>query len=155
MSKNCFSFLFTYTTTVYFVLREQGQSQIEIGRAIHSICDKRQQCHVCDHIDICSWDSFTAPLTLESHVIQSHRQVECCFFGDETCVSITWMCKRQTALSHRNTEGAIINLDAGLRMEEIQALDLWECVVDVVAPARGIMFWECLNVHYTQSKQTK
>ena len=42
------------------------------------------------------------------------------------------MCKRQTAVSHRSTEPAIISLDAGLRMDGIPALGLWDSVMEVL-----------------------
>ena len=37
-----------------------------------------------------------------------------------------WMCKKQTSVSHSSTEAEIIYLDAGLRMDGIPALDLWD-----------------------------
>ena len=41
------------------------------------------------------------------------------------------MCKKQTSASHGSTEAEIISLDAGLRMDGIPALDLWNLVIDV------------------------
>ena len=41
------------------------------------------------------------------------------------------MCKKQTSVSHSSTEAEIISLDAGLRMDGIPALDLWDLVIDV------------------------
>ena len=41
------------------------------------------------------------------------------------------MCKKQTSVSHSSTESEVISLDAGLRMDGIPALDLWD-----------LMFWE-------------
>ena len=49
-----------------------------------------------------------------------------CIFGIYTCVPISWMCKKQTSDSDSSTEVEIISLDAGLRMDEIPALDLLE-----------------------------
>ena len=40
-----------------------------------------------------------------------------CFFGSHTFVPISWMCKKQTAVSHSSTESEIISLDAGLRLD--------------------------------------
>ena len=37
-----------------------------------------------------------------------------CVFGSHTFVPITWMCKKQTSVSHSSTESEIIFLDAGL-----------------------------------------
>ena len=39
-----------------------------------------------------------------------------CVFGSHTFVPISWMCKKQTAVSHRSTESEIISLDTGLRI---------------------------------------
>ena len=40
------------------------------------------------------------------------------------------MCKKQTSVSHSSTEAEIISLDAGLRMDGIPALDLWDLVIE-------------------------
>ena len=42
---------------------------------------------------------------------------------------ISWMCKKQTSVSHSSTEAEIISLDAGLRMDGIPALTLWDLVI--------------------------
>ena len=52
-----------------------------------------------------------------------------CIFGSHTCVPISWMCKKQTSVSHSSTESEIISLDAGLRLDGISALDLWDLIV--------------------------
>ena len=54
-----------------------------------------------------------------------------CIFGSQTLVPISWMCKKQTSVSHNPTEAEIISLDAGLRMDGIPALDLWDLVIEV------------------------
>ena len=41
------------------------------------------------------------------------------------------MCKKQTSVSHSSTEAEIISLDAGLRMDGIAALTLWDLVIEV------------------------
>ena len=43
----------------------------------------------------------------------------------------TWNCKKQTAVSHSSTEAKTVSLDAGLRLEGISALNLWDIVTDV------------------------
>ena len=45
------------------------------------------------------------------------------FFGGHTFVPISWMCKKQTAVSHSSTESEIISLDAGLRLHGLPALE--------------------------------
>ena len=42
-----------------------------------------------------------------------------CIFGSQTFVPISWVCKKQTSVSHRYTEAEVISLDAGLRMDGI------------------------------------
>ena len=44
---------------------------------------------------------------------------------------ISWMCKKETSISHSSTECDIILLDAGMRMGGLPALDLWDVVFDV------------------------
>ena len=42
------------------------------------------------------------------------------------------MCKKQTSVSHTSTESEISSLDAGLRLDGIPALDLWDLIVAVL-----------------------
>ena len=55
-----------------------------------------------------------------------------CTFGSHTFVLTSWMCKKQTSVSHSSTESEIISLDAGLRLDGIPALDLWDLIVSVL-----------------------
>ena len=55
-----------------------------------------------------------------------------CVFGSHTFVPISWMCKKQTPVSHSSTESEIISLDTGLRLDGITALDLWDLIVAVL-----------------------
>ena len=55
-----------------------------------------------------------------------------CIFGSRTFVPRSWMCKRQTSVSRSSTEAHIISLGAGLRMDGIPALDLWDLIVNVL-----------------------
>ena len=52
-----------------------------------------------------------------------------CIFGSHTFVPISWMCKKQTAVSHSSTESEIISLDIGLRLDGLLALELWDVIV--------------------------
>ena len=47
-------------------------------------------------------------------------------------VPVSWMCKKQTCVSHSSTESKIVSLDASLRMDGIPALDLWDLMIDVL-----------------------
>ena len=55
------------------------------------------------------------------------------FFGSHTFVPISWTCKKQTSVSHtvqQNQKSSL--LDAGLRLDGIPALDLWDLIVSVL-----------------------
>ena len=43
--------------------------------------------------------------------------------GSHTFAPRSWMCKKQTSVSHSFAESEIISLDAGLRLDGIPALD--------------------------------
>ena len=46
-----------------------------------------------------------------------------------TCSNKLWMCEKQTSVSHSSTESEIISLDAGLRLDGLPALELWDLIV--------------------------
>ena len=54
-----------------------------------------------------------------------------CVFGSHTFVPRSWMCKKQTSVSHSSTESEIISLDTGLRLDGLPALELWDLIVSV------------------------
>ena len=56
-----------------------------------------------------------------------------CIFGSHTFVPTSWMCKKQTLVSHSSTDTVIISLDADLRMDGIPALELWKLVIRSVS----------------------
>ena len=60
-----------------------------------------------------------------------------CVFGSHTFVPISWMCQKQTSVSHSSTESEIISLDAGLRLDGLPALELWDLIVSVL--------WKCFS----------
>ena len=45
--------------------------------------------------------------------------------------TISWMCKKQTSVSHSSTAAEVISLDAGLRMDGMPALEFWDLVIEV------------------------
>ena len=69
---------------------------------------------------------FAEILRSQNPLLEEH-----CVFGSHTFVPISWMCKKQTAVSHSSTESEIISLDAGLRLDGIPALDIWDLNVSV------------------------
>ena len=44
---------------------------------------------------------------------------------------VSWMCKKQTSVSHSSTESEIISLDTGLKLNGLPALELWDLIVSV------------------------
>ena len=60
------------------------------------------------------------------------RVEHCAFLEVYTFVPISWMCKKQTSVSHSSTESEVISLDAGYRLDGIPALDLWDLIVLVL-----------------------
>ena len=55
-----------------------------------------------------------------------------CVFGSHTFVPISWMCKKQTSVTHSSTESEIVSLGAGLRLGGKPRLDLWDLIVTVL-----------------------
>ena len=71
------------------------------------------------------------------------------------------MCKKQTSVSHSSTEAEIISLDAGLRIDGIPALDLWDLVVEAfhsspnqLKKSKEIVLGNLLR-HTTSNKHTQ
>ena len=76
------------------------------------------------------WDCFKTPTLRE--ILRTPNLLPggtLCVFGSHTFVPISWMCKKQTSVSHSSTESEIIFLDAGLRLDGIPALDFWDLIV--------------------------
>ena len=73
-------------------------------------------------LNIAHLDCFKTPILQEIWKTQSQHQEEFWVFS---FVPISWMCKKQTSVSHSSTEAEVIFLDAGLRMDRILALNLW------------------------------
>ena len=78
------------------------------------------------------WDCFKTLTSREILKIQNPLLAgTLCVFGSHTFVPISWMCKKQTAVSHSSTESEIISLDTGLRLDGLPALELWDLIVSV------------------------
>ena len=59
-------------------------------------------------------------------------------FGSRKFVPISGMRKKQTSVSHSCTESEIISLDAGLRMDGIFDLDLWDVVIEALHSSNNV-----------------
>ena len=95
-------------------------------------CEFRQHCHVGITAQQCRLGLFQdSDFAGDLEDSKSTSGGLLCIFGSQTFVPISWMCKKQTSVSHSSTESEIISLDAGLRMHGIPALDLWDLVIEV------------------------
>ena len=77
-----------------------------------------------------------------------------------TFVPVSWMCKKQTSVSHSSTESEVIFLGAGLRMDGIPALDLRDVVIEVLhspsnQPAQGDLLRDEDQRQHTNTKTKK
>ena len=100
---------------------------------IHHTCENKQYCYVGNTAKQCRLGLFQDSDfagDLEDSKSTSGRTL--CIFGSHSFVPISWMCKKQTSVSHTSTESEIISLDVGLRLNGIPALDLWNLIVSVL-----------------------
>ena len=99
---------------------------------IHHACEYRQYCDVGNTAKQCRlglFENSNSAGDLEDWKTTSGGIL--CIFGSRTFVSRSWMCKKQTSVSHSSTEAEVLSLDAGLRMDGIPAVDLWDSVIEV------------------------
>ena len=100
---------------------------------IHHTCEYKQYCHVGNTAKQCRLGLFQdSDFAGDLEDSKSTSGGTLCVFGSHTFVPISWMCKKQTSVSHSSTESEIISLDAGLRSDGIPALDLWDLIVFVL-----------------------
>ena len=100
---------------------------------LHHTSDFKQYHHVGNTAQQCSLGLFQDSDfagDLEDSKSISGRML--CIFGSHTFVPTSWMCKKQTSVSHSSTESEITSLDAGLRMDGIPALDLRDLASEVL-----------------------
>ena len=99
---------------------------------IHHTSEYKQYCHVGNTAKQCRLGLFQDSDfagDLEDSKYTSGGTL--CVFGSHTFVPISWMCKKQTSVSHSSTESEIISLDTGLRLDGLPALELWDLIVSV------------------------
>ena len=97
-----------------------------------SSCEFRQYCYVGNTAQQCRLGLFQdSDFAGDLEDSKSTSGGLLCIFGSQTSVPISWMCKKQTSVSHSSAEAEIISLDAGLGMDGIPALDLWDFVIEV------------------------
>ena len=100
---------------------------------IHHTCEYKQYCHVGNTAKQCRLGLFQdSDFAGDLEDSKSTSGGTLCVFGSHTFVPISWMCKKQTAVSHSSTESEIISLDTGLRLDGLPALELWDLIVSVL-----------------------
>ena len=83
---------------------------------VHHTCELKQYCHVGNTVQQCRLglfqdSDFAGDLDDSKSTSGGTLRV----FGSHTFVPISWMCNKQTSVSHSSTESEVISLDAGLR----------------------------------------
>ena len=100
---------------------------------IHHTCENKQYCYVGNTAKQCRLGLFQdSDFVGDLEDSKSTSGGTLYIFGSHTFVPISWMCKKQTSVSHSSTESEIISLDAGLRLDGIPALDSWDLIVLVL-----------------------
>ena len=99
---------------------------------IHHTSEYKQYCHVGNTAKQCRLGLFQdSDFAGDLEDSKSTSGGTLCVFGSHTFVPISWMCKKQTSVSHSSTESEIISLDTGLRLDGLLALELWDLIVSV------------------------
>ena len=93
---------------------------------IHHTCEYKQYCYVGNTAKQCRLGLFQdSDFAGDTEDSKSTSGGTLCVFESHTFSPVSWMCKKQTSVSHSSTEAEVISIDAGLRMDGIPALDLW------------------------------
>ena len=100
---------------------------------IHHTNDYRQFCHMGNTAQHCRRGLFEdSDFASDLEDSKSMSGGVLCIFGSRTFVPMSWMRKKQTSVSHSSTESDITSPDAGLRMDGLLALDLWDIEIEVL-----------------------
>ena len=85
---------------------------------IHHTSEYKQYCHAGNTVKQCRLGLFQdSDFAGDLEDSKSTSGGTLCVFGSHTFVPISWMCKKQTSVSHSSTEYEIISLDTGLRLD--------------------------------------
>ena len=100
---------------------------------IHHTSEFKQYCHVGNTAQQCRLGFFQdSDFAGDVEDSKSTSGGIFCILGSHTFVPISWMCKKQTSVSHSSTEAERTSFDVGPRMDGTPALDLWSLVKEVV-----------------------
>ena len=100
---------------------------------IHHTSEYKQYCHVGNTAKQCRLGMFQdSDFVGDLEDSKSTCGGTLCIFKSHTFVPISWMCKKQTAVSHSSRESETISLDTGLRLDVLRALELWDLIVSLL-----------------------
>ena len=100
---------------------------------LHSTKDQSITCYVGDCIANCNVHLFVdASFAGDLEDSKSTTGAMVVLVGQNTWIPITWLCKKQGAVSHSSTEAEVIALETSLRMEGIPSVMLWDLVLQVL-----------------------
>ena len=100
---------------------------------IHHTSEYKKYCHVGNTAKQCRLGLFQdSDFAGDLEDSKSTSGGTLCVFGSHTFVPKSWMCQKQTSVSHNSTESEIVSLDAGLRLDGIPALELWDLIFAVL-----------------------
>ena len=97
---------------------------------LHTTSEWGQLCYVGDYPEDC-WLAMLVDASFGGDLqdSKSTNGTYLCIAGPRTFVPVSWVCKKQSAVSHSSSEAEVISLDAALRMEGLPALLLWETIM--------------------------
>ena len=105
----------------------------------HHTSEYKQYCHVGNTAKQCRLGLFQdSDFARDLEDSKSTSGGTLCVFGSHTFVPISWMCKKQTSVSHSSTESETISLDTGLRLDGLPALEPWYLIVSVLGSVSQI-----------------
>ena len=100
---------------------------------IHHTSEYKQYCHLGNTAEQCRLGLFQhSDFAEDLEDSKSTSGGTLCVVGSHIFVPKSWMCKKQTAVSHSSTESEIISLDTGPRLDGLPALEQWDLIVSVL-----------------------
>ena len=101
------------------------------------------------------WDCFKTLTSREISKIQNPLLEEhCAFWKSYICSNKLDVQETDFSFTHSSAEAEVISLDAGLRVDGIPALDLWDLVIEVLHYSPN-QFNKTMGFMTTSSKRTK
>ena len=98
----------------------------------HHTSEYKQHCHVGNTAKQCRLGLFQdSDFAGDLEDSKSTSGGTLCVFGSHIFIPKSWVCKKETSVSHSSTESEIISLDTGLRLDGLLALEFWDLIVSV------------------------